>query len=279
MGREHRIIARARTDAGPGARGVRGTATTPTVIGAPFYVMAYVERHRAATTIATAIAELDARRPRAQRRVAGRRAGRAARGRRRRGRPRRPRPARRAASARQLKRWHAQFEASKTRELPAVDRVHELLAGAHPRADREHRRARRLPARQLHRRPARRDPARCSTGRSARSATRAPTSATCWRRGPSPAIRCAPTTTTPRSRRASRRATRCWPATRSVRAATSPRSRTSSPSRSGAWRASSRACWPATCRARAGEGGVDLDYFRRRVESCAQLAEEYARSL
>jgi aminoglycoside phosphotransferase (APT) family kinase protein len=28
-----------------------------------------------------------------------------------------------------------------------------------------------------------------------------------------------------------------------------------------------------------GEGGVDLDYFRRRVESCAQLAEEYARSL
>jgi aminoglycoside phosphotransferase (APT) family kinase protein len=30
--------------------------------------------------------------------------------------------------ARQLKRWHAQFEASKTRELPAVDRAHELLA-------------------------------------------------------------------------------------------------------------------------------------------------------
>jgi aminoglycoside phosphotransferase (APT) family kinase protein len=28
-----------------------------------------------------------------------------------------------------------------------------------------------------------------------------------------------------------------------------------------------------------GEGGVDLDYFRRRVESCAQLAEEYARDL
>jgi aminoglycoside phosphotransferase (APT) family kinase protein len=28
-----------------------------------------------------------------------------------------------------------------------------------------------------------------------------------------------------------------------------------------------------------GEGGVDLDYFRRRVESCARLAEEYARSL
>jgi aminoglycoside phosphotransferase (APT) family kinase protein len=28
-----------------------------------------------------------------------------------------------------------------------------------------------------------------------------------------------------------------------------------------------------------GEGGADLDYFRRRVESCAQLAEEYAQSL
>ena len=35
---------------------------------------------------------------------------------------------------------------------PAVDRVHELLAGAHPGAAREHDRARRLPARQLHRR-------------------------------------------------------------------------------------------------------------------------------
>ena len=74
-----------------------------------------------------------------------------------------------------------------------------------------------------------------------------------------------------------RRAAR--PATPSVRAATSARSPTSSPSRSGAWRASSRASWPATCRARGGEGDVDLDYFRRRVESCAQLAEEYARSL
>ncbi len=29
---------------------------------------------------------------------------------------------------RQLKRWHTQFEASKTREVPAVDRVHTLLA-------------------------------------------------------------------------------------------------------------------------------------------------------
>jgi aminoglycoside phosphotransferase (APT) family kinase protein len=29
---------------------------------------------------------------------------------------------------RQLKRWHAQFEASKTRDIPAVDRVHEALA-------------------------------------------------------------------------------------------------------------------------------------------------------
>ena len=28
-----------------------------------------------------------------------------------------------------------------------------------------------------------------------------------------------------------------------------------------------------------GEGDADLDYFRRRVESCAQLAEEYARNL
>ena len=56
-------------------------------------------------------------------------------------------------------------------------------------------------------------------------------------------------------------------------------SRTSSPSRSGAWRASSRACWPAICRARAATADADVDYFRRRVESCALLAEEYASGL
>jgi aminoglycoside phosphotransferase (APT) family kinase protein len=33
---------------------------------------------------------------------------------------------------RQLRRWHTQFEASKTRELPAVDRVHDILAGRIP---------------------------------------------------------------------------------------------------------------------------------------------------
>jgi aminoglycoside phosphotransferase (APT) family kinase protein len=33
---------------------------------------------------------------------------------------------------RQLKRWHAQFEASKTREVPAVDRVHAALADRIP---------------------------------------------------------------------------------------------------------------------------------------------------
>jgi aminoglycoside phosphotransferase (APT) family kinase protein len=34
--------------------------------------------------------------------------------------------------ARQLKRWHAQFEASKTRDVPAVDRVHAILAADIP---------------------------------------------------------------------------------------------------------------------------------------------------
>jgi aminoglycoside phosphotransferase (APT) family kinase protein len=33
---------------------------------------------------------------------------------------------------RQLKRWHTQFEASKTRDLPAVDRVHDALAARIP---------------------------------------------------------------------------------------------------------------------------------------------------
>jgi aminoglycoside phosphotransferase (APT) family kinase protein len=33
---------------------------------------------------------------------------------------------------RQLKRWHAQFEASKTRDLPIIDRVHDRLAATIP---------------------------------------------------------------------------------------------------------------------------------------------------
>ena len=79
--------------------------------------------------------------------------------------------------ARQLHRWQGQWEKSKTRELPLVDEVHERLAARDSRAGPGDDRPRRLPARQHdpHRRRARSP--RLSTGSSARSATRSPTSA------------------------------------------------------------------------------------------------------
>ena len=50
--------------------------------------------------------------------------------------------------ARQLHRWHGQWEKSKTRDVPLIDDVHERLAGADPRAGPGDDRPRRLPARQ-----------------------------------------------------------------------------------------------------------------------------------
>ncbi len=79
--------------------------------------------------------------------------------------------------ARQLRRWQGQWEKSKTRELAAVDDVHERLSGADPGAGAGDDRPRRLPARQ-HDPDARQGRSRrSSTGSSARSATRSPTSA------------------------------------------------------------------------------------------------------
>jgi aminoglycoside phosphotransferase (APT) family kinase protein len=129
MGREHRIIAALGPTPVPVPEAM-AYCDDAEVIGAPFYVMSYVPGI-VLHDDATALAELD--------------------------------PAARAHSgdslidalvalhavdvdavglgdlarrdefvARQLKRWQAQFEASRTRDVPAVDRAHELLAARIP---------------------------------------------------------------------------------------------------------------------------------------------------
>jgi aminoglycoside phosphotransferase (APT) family kinase protein len=129
MAREHRIIAALGPTPVPVPDALALCEDTD-VIGAPFYVMSYVDgivlhNH------ATAVAQLD---PAARARsgeslvdalvalhavdVDAVGLGDLAR--------------REELVARQLKRWHAQFEASKTRDLPAVDRVHARLAANIP---------------------------------------------------------------------------------------------------------------------------------------------------
>lgn len=126
MGREHRIIAALRDTPVPVAPAV-GFCDDPSVNGAPFYVMEFVDglvirdreaseriltepaRRRASESIVDTMAAIHAVDPAA---VGlgdlGRHDG---------------------YIARQLKRWYGQWNQQKTRELPTVDRVHdELLA-------------------------------------------------------------------------------------------------------------------------------------------------------
>ncbi len=129
MGREHRIIAALGPTPVPVPR-VLAFCDDPDVIGAPFYVMSYVEGI-VLHDDGIAVAELDER----ARTHSGESLvdvlvalhavdvdsvglGDLAR--------------RDELVARQLKRWHAEFEASKTRDVPAVDRVHELLSARIP---------------------------------------------------------------------------------------------------------------------------------------------------
>ena len=171
MGREHRIVSALRAHRRPGrrrGRPLRGRG----VNGAPFYVMEFVEGSSSADRRGGAL-------------------------------PRRASAATASPSstssptihavdpdavglgelgrkedyiARQLKRWNAQWQTSKTRELPAIDEVHDRLRRA-PRAGPGDDRPRRLPPRQLHGHAARARWPRSSTGSSAPSATRSPTSA------------------------------------------------------------------------------------------------------
>ncbi len=129
MGREHRIIAALGPTPVPVPDAI-AYCDDADVIGAPFYVMSYVDGI-VLHDDTTALAELDetARAHSGESLVDALVAlhavdvdavglGDLAR--------------RDELVARQLKRWHAQFEASKTREVPAVDRVHALLAARIP---------------------------------------------------------------------------------------------------------------------------------------------------
>jgi aminoglycoside phosphotransferase (APT) family kinase protein len=129
MGREHRIISALQPTPVPVAPAL-GYTDDPSVNGAPFYVMGFVDglvlrdlpaveahlgieqRRAAARSVVDTLAAIHDVDP-----VAvgladlGRHEG---------------------YIARQLKRWHSQWTASKTRELPAVDAVHDRLAARIP---------------------------------------------------------------------------------------------------------------------------------------------------
>ena len=173
--REHKIVAALGPTPVPVAP-VVGLCEDESVNGAPFYVMKFVEG-----PILRGAAEAEA--------VPGR--GRAARDRRARSstpwsRSTRSTPTRSASATSAARRTtspasctagSAQWEKSKTRELPAIDEVHERARRAHARAGPGDDRARRLPARQLILTAVRRGRRGASTGSCARSATRSPTSA------------------------------------------------------------------------------------------------------
>ena len=61
---------------------------------------------------------------------------------------------------RQLRTWRRQYDASRSRDLPTLDRLQDSLARSHARLRTHHDRARRLPSRQRDRRRARDDTAR-----------------------------------------------------------------------------------------------------------------------
>ena len=175
--REHRVITALWPTPVPVARTL-GLCLDPDVNGAPFYVMEFVRRQRAARRRHRRGGARPSRPP-AGERVARRGAR---------------RPACRSTStpsasatsagetgylARQLKRWHTQFDGSQVEGVErasVVDRVWERLCRGGAPAGRDGNRARRLPARQ-HDAGATTGPwPPCSTGRSARSAIRSPTS-------------------------------------------------------------------------------------------------------
>ena len=147
---------------------------------------------------------------------------------------------------RQLKRWMRQWEASKTRELDAMDETHRLLSERVPAAALDLARARRLPAGQRDRHAAgrHRGGARLGAVHARRPARRRRAAARllggAHRRGRPAHARADARARLPEARRA-RRALRA-----ALRAATSRSSTSSSRSPTGSWRRSSRACSRAT---------------------------------
>ena len=129
MGREHRVLAGLQSSAVP-VPPVAGYCDDLAVNDAPFYVMGFVDGH-VVRDVGTAQHVLDtAARANASRSLVDtmaaihavdlERAGLADLGR------------HDGYIARQLKRWYGQWEQQKTRELPAVDRVHDALAQSIP---------------------------------------------------------------------------------------------------------------------------------------------------
>jgi aminoglycoside phosphotransferase (APT) family kinase protein len=129
MGREHRVVSALAPTPVPVAP-VIGLCEDESVNGAPFYVMEFVEG-----PILRGLAEAEAFPEEADRKAIGERvvdtlveihavdpdaAGLGELGR------------KEDYVARQLRRWQGQWEKSKTRELPAIDAVHERLAGRIP---------------------------------------------------------------------------------------------------------------------------------------------------
>ncbi len=129
MGREHKVVSALGPTEVPVAP-VVGLCQDDTVNGAPFYVMEFV-----VGPILRGLAEADAFPDEAQRRAIGERVadtlvsihavdpdavGLGDLGR------------KEDYVARQLRRWHGQWEKSKTRELPAIDAVHERLSARIP---------------------------------------------------------------------------------------------------------------------------------------------------
>jgi aminoglycoside phosphotransferase (APT) family kinase protein len=104
MGREHRIIAALQDTPVPVAPAL-GLCTDPAVNGAPFYVMGFVDGH-----VVRDRAQVESLLTPDQRRT-GRKDG---------------------YITRQLKRWYGQWDSQKTRDLPAVDEVHDALASRIP---------------------------------------------------------------------------------------------------------------------------------------------------
>ena len=174
MSREHKVVAALGSTRVPVAP-VVGLCQDESVTGAPFYVMEFVEG-----PVLRGLEEAEAFPDEADRRAIGERVadtlaaihavdpdavGLGDLGR------------KEDYVARQLHRWQGQWEKSKTRELAGDRLPARAPLGPHPQAGPGDDRPRRLPPRQHdpHRRPARSP--RWSTGSSARSATRSPTSA------------------------------------------------------------------------------------------------------
>ena len=267
MGREHRIIvglAALGRAGGPGARVLR----RPDVNGAPFYVMGFVDGH-VLRDRADGGGALPRRGPAHRQRVARRHDGRHPRRRPRRGRPRRPRPPRR------LHRPPAEalvrpVEPRRRRaSCRPSTRSTTLLLGPHPRAGPGDHRPRRLPPRQLHGRRRRRGRrgARLGDLHARRPAGRRRPAAGVLDRARRRAVG-AGAGIGHHGARVPATAPTSSPATPRSPAAISRSSTSTSRSRSGSWRASSRACTPATSPGRSviGRDPGELDRSAGRSE-------------